>query len=354
VLSLVVETEWHSAHASAVGHCVPLGMGGSCTPPPLCARLRLHSHSPVHVHCFVITLPGVEGVPDGGVRVTFEDKPLLSDIVFLRAWVAVDIPRLYNTMTNLLAPPVRPSNAAAITRKGSAKAAAEAAAAAEEEQQPTQQQLLQQQQQHKQVAAAAAKGAEFIPAVQFSGARAGYVFKKGPQGVGYYHDTGLCSNVLASSSAAAAAETAAAAAAAAVAAAAPVGTTGDPGSGGWIGMRTVAELRRAAGVGAPRETDSLYRPIERAPRVFNPLKVPAKLQAALPFKTKPKLVSFSCPRHPIGPRPPPPPPRCVRAPAGQACCGGPPKHHSHGGHTADWLHCCWPFKPLKITLKAKR
>jgi hypothetical protein len=68
-------------------------------------------------------------------------------------------------------------------------------------------------------------------------------------------------------------------------------------------MRTVAELRRAAGVGAPRETDSLYRPIERAPRVFNPLKVPAKLQAALPFKTKPKLVSFSCPRLPIGPPP---------------------------------------------------
>jgi ribosome biogenesis protein BMS1 len=56
-------------------------------------------------------------------------------------------------------------------------------------------------------------------------------------------------------------------------------------------MRTVAELRRQAGVGAPREADSLYKKIERAPRVFNPLKVPAKLQAALPFKTKPKVVS---------------------------------------------------------------
>eukprot|EP00775_Hariotina_reticulata_P007582 gene7582-7787_t len=83
---------------------------------------------------------GVQGVPGGGVRVTFEDKPLLSDIVFLRAWVAVDIPKL-----------------------------------------------------------------------------------------------------------------------------------------------------REAGIGALRITDSLYRPIERGPRVFNPLKVPTKLQAALPFKSKPKL-----------------------------------------------------------------
>jgi ribosome biogenesis protein BMS1 len=49
-------------------------------------------------------------------------------------------------------------------------------------------------------------------------------------------------------------------------------------------------LRRAAGVGAPREADSLYKQIKRAPRVFNPLKVPMKLQAALPFKTKPKVV----------------------------------------------------------------
>lgn len=30
---------------------------------------------------------GVKGAPPGTVRVTFEDKPLGSDIVFLRAWV---------------------------------------------------------------------------------------------------------------------------------------------------------------------------------------------------------------------------------------------------------------------------
>ena len=47
---------------------------------------------------------------------------------------------------------------------------------------------------------------------------------------------------------------------------------------GWVGMRTVADLRRALGVGAPRDRDSLYRPIERAPRKFNPLKIPRSLQ----------------------------------------------------------------------------
>ncbi|GFR44502.1 hypothetical protein Agub_g5766, partial [Astrephomene gubernaculifera] len=57
----------------------------------------------------------------------------------------------------------------------------------------------------------------------------------------------------------------------------------------WVGLRTVADLRRALGVGAPRHTDSLYRDVERAPRRFNPLKVPKALQAALPFKSKPKL-----------------------------------------------------------------
>jgi ribosome biogenesis protein BMS1 len=47
----------------------------------------------------------VHGGKDGSFRATFEDKPLLSDIVFLRAWVAVELPRFYNPVTNLLAPP---------------------------------------------------------------------------------------------------------------------------------------------------------------------------------------------------------------------------------------------------------
>ena len=51
--------------------------------------------------------PGVHKAKDGSFRATFEDKPLLSDIVFLRAWVAVDLPRFYNPVTNLLAPAPR-------------------------------------------------------------------------------------------------------------------------------------------------------------------------------------------------------------------------------------------------------
>jgi len=50
-----------------------------------------------------------------------------------------------------------------------------------------------------------------------------------------------------------------------------------------VGMKTVAQLRREAGVGAPRNADSLYRTIERAPRKFNPLKIPRALQASLPL-----------------------------------------------------------------------
>ena len=55
---------------------------------------------------------------------------------------------------------------------------------------------------------------------------------------------------------------------------------------GWTGMRTVAQLRREQGVGTPRDSDSLYKPIEKVPRKFNPLKIPKTLQAQLPFKSK--------------------------------------------------------------------
>ncbi len=51
-----------------------------------------------------------------------------------------------------------------------------------------------------------------------------------------------------------------------------------PDISGWVPMRTVAELRRELGIGAPREKNSLYRPIERGPRKFNPLKIPKQLQ----------------------------------------------------------------------------
>lgn len=46
----------------------------------------------------------MHGAKAGSFRASFEDKPLLSDIVFLRAWIGVDLPRLYNPVTNLLGP----------------------------------------------------------------------------------------------------------------------------------------------------------------------------------------------------------------------------------------------------------
>jgi ribosome biogenesis protein BMS1 len=112
---------------------------------------------------------GAEG--DGCVRATFEDKLLLSDVVFLRAWVAVDVPRLYNPVSSLL---------------------------------------------HAQSSEAAEGGA-------------------------------------------------------------------------WQPMRTVAQLRREASLPIPVNPDSVYRPVARLARVFNSLKVPRALQAALPFKSKPKV-----------------------------------------------------------------
>ena len=243
---------------------------------------------------------GVQGGKgEGGVRVTFEDKPLLSDIVFLRAWVAVEIPQLYNPMTDLLSPAAVAAAAAAgkvVKRKGhTAEAAAEDGAAAGRGGLP----------------AAAAATEDFEPSPRFTGARPGFVFKVGSLGLGYYRDGGPLNPDSAARAVSVSGKTAAAgdtaggsssgaggtgskstAAAAAAGDGAAAGGGGGEGVGeGWMGMRTVAELRRALGVGAPRNPDSLYHPIERAPRVFNPLKVPTKLQAALPFKTKPKLVS---------------------------------------------------------------
>ena len=43
-------------------------------------------------------------VKEGIARCTFEDRILMSDIVFLRAWTQVDIPRFYNPVTTALQP----------------------------------------------------------------------------------------------------------------------------------------------------------------------------------------------------------------------------------------------------------
>ncbi|KAG5309009.1 BMS1 protein, partial [Acromyrmex insinuator] len=47
--------------------------------------------------------------PEGCFRATFEDKIMLSDIVFCRTWYKVDVPRFYNPVTSLLLPPAEKS-----------------------------------------------------------------------------------------------------------------------------------------------------------------------------------------------------------------------------------------------------
>ncbi|GAA5902639.1 hypothetical protein JCM5296_000729 [Sporobolomyces johnsonii] len=60
---------------------------------------------------------------------------------------------------------------------------------------------------------------------------------------------------------------------------------------GWQGMRLTGEVRRAEGVKTPQDINSLYKPIVRETRRFNALKVPRKLQASLPYASKPKLMA---------------------------------------------------------------
>ncbi|KAJ4940617.1 hypothetical protein JOQ06_026914 [Pogonophryne albipinna] len=57
------------------------------------------------------TVSGVRGqikkalsTPAGAYRATFEDRLLMSDVVFLRSWFPVTVPQLYNPVTSLLLP----------------------------------------------------------------------------------------------------------------------------------------------------------------------------------------------------------------------------------------------------------
>jgi ribosome biogenesis protein BMS1 len=62
----------------------------------------------------------------------------------------------------------------------------------------------------------------------------------------------------------------------------------DP-TGGLPLMRPIRHIRKALAIptDSARE-DSLYRPIERTERRFNPMHVPVRLQAKLPYASKPK------------------------------------------------------------------
>ena len=53
-------------------------------------------------------------------------------------------------------------------------------------------------------------------------------------------------------------------------------------------MRPISQIRRDEQVGIPVNKDSLYKPIVRIQREFKKQTIPKKLQAALPFKSKPK------------------------------------------------------------------
>ncbi|EHK98673.1 putative Ribosome biogenesis protein BMS1 like protein [Glarea lozoyensis 74030] len=55
---------------------------------------------------------------------------------------------------------------------------------------------------------------------------------------------------------------------------------------GWEGMRLTGEVRRDQNIPTPQQKNSLYKPVERAARHFNPLRVPRALAAELPYKSQ--------------------------------------------------------------------
>ncbi|XP_063814808.1 ribosome biogenesis protein BMS1 homolog [Pseudophryne corroboree] len=58
----------------------------------------------------------------------------------------------------------------------------------------------------------------------------------------------------------------------------------------WTGMKTVGQLRHELGIRQKPHKDSLYKPIVRQERHFNPIHIPKVMQKALPFKSKPKMM----------------------------------------------------------------
>ncbi|KAG7088587.1 hypothetical protein E1B28_012564 [Marasmius oreades] len=63
-----------------------------------------------------------------------------------------------------------------------------------------------------------------------------------------------------------------------------------PDKSHWSGMRLTGQVRRDEGLKTPLNVNSTYKKIERPHRKFNPLVVPKKIQASLPYASKPKLM----------------------------------------------------------------
>ncbi|KAF8133419.1 DUF663-domain-containing protein [Boletus edulis] len=58
----------------------------------------------------------------------------------------------------------------------------------------------------------------------------------------------------------------------------------------WQGMRLTGQVRRDEGIKTPLNVNSHYKPVKRIPRRFNPLKISKKLQASLPYASKPRAM----------------------------------------------------------------
>ncbi|CAK5269806.1 unnamed protein product [Mycena citricolor] len=58
----------------------------------------------------------------------------------------------------------------------------------------------------------------------------------------------------------------------------------------WTGMRLTGQVRRDEGIKTPLNVNSTYKAIDRPQRRFNPLIVPKKLQASLPYASKPRMM----------------------------------------------------------------
>lgn len=200
----------------------------------------------------------------GCYRATFEDKLVQSDIVIMKAWVAVQVPKFFNPVTNLLARGstiARGQKQRAVHKRTKADTETHSDSAGEE---------------HFGGLEEGTSEVVYASASHFMGAKPNSKFCLGPCGLGYYTDWGANAGYGDLEKEASKKQV--------------MYYADQPGgSSGWVGARTVAQIRRGKGVGAPRDKDSLYQQVERVERIFPALKVPKTLQSALPFATKPKL-----------------------------------------------------------------